>query len=87
MALECNIDARGKAYRIKLGITTTIFGLILTILTYFNFPSILWNNLPEVATTLGLFICVCIIIGGLFAIWEGRKGWCVVRAMGFKTRI
>jgi hypothetical protein len=27
------------------------------------------------------------IFGGAFSIWEARAGWCVVRAMGFKTAI
>jgi hypothetical protein len=27
------------------------------------------------------------IAGGSFAIWEARAGWCVVRAMGFKTPV
>jgi hypothetical protein len=27
------------------------------------------------------------VAGGSFAIWEARAGWCVVRAMGFKTPV
>ena len=26
-------------------------------------------------------------LGGLFMIFEGVKGWCALRAMGFKTRL
>jgi hypothetical protein len=26
-----------------------------------------------------------IVFGGAFTIFEARAGWCVVRAMGFKT--
>jgi len=33
------------------------------------------------ALTIGLMS----IMGGLFAIWEAREGWCVVRAIGIKT--
>ena len=29
MALQCNIDARGKAYRLRLGFKLVIFGLLL----------------------------------------------------------
>jgi len=25
--------------------------------------------------------------GGGFAMWEARMGWCVVRALGIKTRL
>jgi hypothetical protein len=25
------------------------------------------------------------IAGGIFAMWEARAGWCVVRAIGIKT--
>jgi hypothetical protein len=38
--------------------------------------SVIWNS-----------VLVASIIGGSFAIFEARAGWCVVRAMGFKTRI
>ena len=31
----------------------------------------------------GVFLCV---VGG-FTIFEGVKGWCALRAMGFKTRL
>ena len=87
MALECNIDARGKAVRIKLGIFVIKLGIIFTILTFFKLPSSLWNDLP-VIVTIGCWITIaCMFLGGMFSIWEGRKGWCIVRAMGFKTKI
>ena len=77
MAFECNIDARGKAARLKLGIGVTIWGLILGVLTF----------IAILPSTIGWIITACTIAGGLFAIWEARMGWCVVRAMGFKTKI
>ena len=77
MALECNIDARGKAVRMKLGIRLVILSLILTALTYYGF----------IPATLGWFVAAASFAGGAFTIWESRKGWCVVRAMGFKTKI
>ena len=30
---------------------------------------------------------LALVIVGLFGIFEGLAGWCVVRAMGFKTRL
>ena len=77
MAFECNIDARGKAVRLKLGIRLVIIGLILVALTYFEI----------IPTTLGWLATAASLGGGVFTIWESRKGWCVVRAMGFKTKI
>jgi hypothetical protein len=32
-------------------------------------------------------IAVAFMAGGGFMMFEGWSGWCVVRAMGFKTRI
>ena len=77
MALECNIDARGKAVRMKLGIRLIIISLILATLTYFEI-------LPP---TLGWLATAASFGGGTFTIWESRMGWCVIRAMGFRTKI
>ena len=77
MAFECNIDARGKAARLRLGIIAVIGGTLLGATTFLGI-------LP---TTLGYIMAGSSIAGGLFVIWESRMGWCVVRAMGFKTKI
>ena len=77
MALECNIDARGKAVRMKLGIRLVIISLILAALTYFGI----------IPATLGWLATAASFGGGAFTIWEARMGWCVIRAMGFKTKI
>ncbi len=76
MALfECNIDARGKAVRLKLGIKGLVVGLVL--ITAFYIAGIdlriLW------------LIPLGIIGGGAFVIFEAWTGWCVVRALGFRT--
>ncbi len=77
MAFECNIEARGKAHRMKLGIRLVIISIIIGILTFFGI-------LPS---SLGWVLFGCAFAGGAFTIWESRMGWCVVRAMGFNTRI
>ena len=76
MALECNIDARGKAVRLRLGIIGVLSSLGLA-------AACLLISAPDLAWILpaGAFI------GGAFAIFEGRTGWCVVRALGFRTPI
>ena len=76
MAFQCNIDARGKAVRLRLGIMGVVSSLGLA-------AACLLISAPDLAWIVpaGAFI------GGAFAIFEGRTGWCVVRALGFKTPI
>ncbi len=76
MALfECNIDARGKAVRLKLGIKGLVAGLALA--TAFYIAGIDWAIL--------WLIPLGIAGGGAFAIFEAWASWCVVRALGFRT--
>ena len=77
MVFECNIDARGKAARMKIGIRLVTISLILAALTHFQI-------LP---TSLGWLATAANFGGGALTIWESRMGWCVIRAMGFKTKI
>ena len=77
MAFECNIDARGKAARMKLGMRVVFLGVLLTIISFFGF----------IPTPVGWLVSGGTISGGLFAMWEARMGWCIIRAMGFKTRV
>ncbi len=73
--MQCNIDARGKAARLKMGILALIGSLILSGLILGGvFEGQIW-----------WFMAGSSAIGGAFAIFEARAGWCIVRAMGFKT--
>jgi hypothetical protein len=76
MALTCNIDARGKAARLVIGIVMLFIGLVLLFA---------WA-LPT-GSGIAWFVALSVAIGGGFAIFEARAGWCVVRAMGFRTPI
>ena len=73
--MECNIGEKGKAARLRLGLMALAgaLALALVILGGFVEGAIWWY---AVGAT---------VFGGLFAIWEARAGWCIVRAMGFKT--
>lgn len=73
--MECNIGAKGKAARLRLGLMALAGALALAIVILSGFVegTIWWYGVA--ATTFG----------GLFTIWEARAGWCIVRAMGFKT--
>ena len=76
MALfECNIDARGKAVRLKLGIKGLVTGLALATAFY----------IVGIDLEIPWLIPLVIIGGGAFAIFEAWTGWCVVRALGFRT--
>ncbi len=76
MVLECNIDARGKAVRLRLGLMGVLSSLgLAAACLLISAPNLVW------IVPAGAFI------GGAFAIFEGRTGWCVVRALGFWTPI
>jgi hypothetical protein len=74
MPLTCNIDARGKLARLIYGVILLILGVVLLLA---------W------ALPAGGFwpwaVTIACLLGGAFAIFEARAGWCVVRAMGIKT--
>ena len=76
MALQCNIDAKGKRVRFINGIITLIAGVVLLFA---------WA-LPT-RSGLAWSITIACVIGGAFMIFEARAGWCVVRAMGFRTPV
>ncbi|MCP2507388.1 MAG: hypothetical protein NLN64_03730 [Candidatus Thalassarchaeaceae archaeon] len=77
MQMTCNIDAKGKLFRLVTGIISCSFGIILFILISTNVITSSVYLLPALGS----------IIGGLFAVWEARAGWCIVRSLGIKTPI
>ena len=76
MPLTCNIDARGKRARLIYGLLMFAIGVVLLFALALPYNS-LW---PWVLT-------IFCLLSGAFAIFEARAGWCIVRAMGFKTRM
>jgi len=72
---ECNIDARGKAARMAGGLATLAGAA--------GFAALL--ALDVVSVPFGWYAVSAAVAGGAFAIYEARAGWCVIRAMGFKT--
>ena len=73
--MQCNIDQRGRKARIVVGAMWDTIGAII-ILT-----GVLRHQTDYIVGG------AVVSLGGLFMIFEGVKGWCVVRALGFKTRI
>ncbi len=73
--MQCNIDARGKAVRLGLGIAGVILALSIAI-------AAMLDALPRDA---GFAIAAGLAVVGAFGIFEGWAGWCVIRALGGKT--
>ena len=78
MALECNIDTKGRVLRLISGLLAILGGAVAYLVLMFDIIPV-----PESFGTLGV---LAMVIGGAFAIFEAKAGWCVVRAMGFRTR-
>jgi hypothetical protein len=76
MGLTCNIDSRGKAIRLIMGIVFLIDGLTLLFL---------WAL--RTGSHAGWITSIVLIVAGAFMMFEGWKGWCVIRAMGMKTPV
>ncbi len=74
--MQCNIDAKGKAVRLVYGLTLLVAGLIV-------------GGLALAGVFAGWWlwaVSAALVLMGAFAVFEARQGWCVVRAMGIKTR-
>jgi hypothetical protein len=74
MALQCNIDAKGKLIRLIYGVAFVSIGALLAV--FWAWPR---------GGALAWVVSLIALLGGAFAIFESRKGWCALRAMGLKT--
>jgi len=74
MPLTCNIDGRGRLVRLVYGILLTLAGILM---------AVLWAW-PD-SSVISWISTICVILAGLFAVFEARAGWCALRAMGVKT--
>ena len=74
--MTCNIDSRGKALRLVMGTIFLLDGLTLLFLWA-------WRT----GSHAGWITSIAMILGGAFMIFEARKGWCALRAMGMKTPV
>ena len=72
--MQCNIDAKGKVARLISGIVVVGVGILLMGM-WARGSGQSWKWVFS-----GL-----VVAGGIFQIYEGWAGWCVMRAMGFKT--
>jgi hypothetical protein len=75
-AVQCNIDAKGKAVRLIMGCVMVILAIVIGVLATLDVLTGWWW---WAVGGLGAF--------GGFGIFEGWKGWCIVRAMGIRTLV
>jgi hypothetical protein len=73
MKLTCNIDERGARLRRVWGVLCILAGIVLGALAWAVGPWWLW---------IGAAVAVA---AGAFALFEARKKWCAMRALGVKT--
>jgi hypothetical protein len=73
MALACNIDARGKAVRLRIALVLLVLGLAALGWALGSGGSPQWTA------------AVVLLTAGGFTLFEARAGWCALRAMGVKT--
>jgi len=84
MAFECNIDQRGIRFRRRLGNILLGIGVIIGV----SFLLIDINHYLKWEIAIFLWLLPAgLISGGAFSIFESRMGWCVVRALGFRTKL
>jgi hypothetical protein len=76
VALACNIDQRGRTYRYRIGFALLALGCALGLVLLLARPGM-----------LGWVIGGLLVAAGAFSLFEAANGWCVARALGFKTRV
>ena len=73
MVMACNIDARGKAVRLRIALVLLALGLAALGWALGSGGSPQWTA------------AVVRLTAGGFTLFEARAGWCALRAMGVKT--
>lgn len=73
--MQCNINAKGKAVRLIGGVLLLLGAGVIGLLSFTE----VWQS-PAAAWCAGV-----LALAGATGVFEGAAGWCVVRAMGFRT--
>jgi thiol:disulfide interchange protein len=76
LALVCNIDQRGRSVRYRIGF---VF-LALAVAVYVVGSRLTDGSVPAL-------IGGVLAVAGLFSLFEANRGWCGLRALGFKTKV
>ena len=75
--MQCNIDERGRPVRMVWGVGMLIVAALLAGATWWGWVGAGWG--------IGLSVGAAAL--GVLGVYEARKRWCVVRAMGFRTPV
>lgn len=73
--MQCNIDKRGRWARVVWGIVLLAGAVVLAVCGLTGAVGGWWVWAAAIV----------LAIAGLFGLYEARKGWCMMRAMGFRT--
>lgn len=73
--MQCNIDQRGRQARVVTGLLVDFVGVGLLVAGLVRDSPALWMAGAGLMTA------------GSLIVLEGVKGWCVLRALGVKTRL
>jgi len=73
MPLTCNINDQGAKIRRVWGIMSLLAAALLAAMAYWSGTWWLW------------IIVTVALASGILGLFEARKKWCAVRAMGIKT--
>jgi len=82
--MKCNIDEKGRRVRRAGGIVCCVVGAALVaafLASHYGFFTSAHYGYAVLLVGLGL------VAGGVFQLYEARKSWCALRAMGIKTRV
>jgi uncharacterized membrane protein HdeD (DUF308 family) len=72
--MQCNINRRGRKLRAVSGIICCALGAVVCSASVNHFRwTMIWAGIALIAI-------------GIFQLFEARKSWCALRAMGMKTR-
>jgi hypothetical protein len=70
--MQCNIDGRGRRWRAISGVVCLAAAIGL----------LAWSWPADRTTWIAAGILAAV---GAFQLFEARRGWCVLRAMGWRT--
>jgi hypothetical protein len=73
--MQSNIDERGALYRRVWGGMNLVVAVLVAALA-------LWSGIWWLWVVVGVGG-----VAGVFALYEAQKKWCVLRAMGVKTKV
>jgi len=83
MKLACNIDSKGKAVRLRMGLIELAVAAVVAAIS----GVLVRSPVGSPIGWAGWAIAGILTLVGLFSIFEARAGWCALRALGFRTRV